>query len=310
MTSYVVVIPTLGRPCLQHALDTLAAADGPLLPRQVVLADDRRDTPEPLPVTIPAALAGRTVVVTLEGRGPAAARNAGWRAAEAADWVAFLDDDVRVGPRWRAELVADLAAQPADVAGVQGVIDVPLPPDRRPTDWERGTAGLASARWITADLAYRRNALLAAGGFDERFPRAFREDADLALRLLDLGWALRQGARRTTHPVRPGLTLGQPRGPGRQRRRRAHEPAARPRLAPAGRGRPGTLARACGRHDPAGLGRTGRGGQRPAGRPATGQVPPGGRAGRSGLAGQLGRVHRGPGPPRTADPGRDRARWR
>ena len=202
MTSYVVVIPTLGRPCLQHALDTLAAADGPL-PRQVVLADDRRDTPEPLPVTIPAALAGRTVVVTLEGRGPAAARNAGWRAAEAADWVAFLDDDVRVGPRWRAELVADLAGQPADVAGVQGVIDVPLPPDRRPTDWERGTAGLASARWITADLAYRRDALLAAGGFDERFPRAFREDADLALRLLDLGWALRQGTRRTTHPVRP-----------------------------------------------------------------------------------------------------------
>ncbi len=202
MTSYVVVIPTLGRPCLQHALDTLAAADGPL-PRQVVLADDRRDTPEPLPVTIPAALAGRTVVVTLEGRGPAAARNAGWRAAEAADWVAFLDDDVRVGPRWRAELAADLAGQPSDVAGVQGVIDVPLPPDRRPTDWERGTAGLATARWITADLAYRRSALLAAGGFDERFPRAFREDADLALRLLDLGWSLRQGARRTTHPVRP-----------------------------------------------------------------------------------------------------------
>jgi histidinol-phosphate phosphatase family protein len=143
------------------------------------------------------------VVVTLEGRGPAAARNAGWRAAEPADWVAFLDDDVRVGPRWRTELMADLAGQPADVAGVQGLIDVPLPPDRRPTDWERGTAGLATARWITADLAYRRSALLAAGGFDERFPRAFREDADLALRLLDLGWSLRQGTRRTTHPVRP-----------------------------------------------------------------------------------------------------------
>ena len=202
MTSYVVVIPTLGRPCLQACLDALAAADGPL-PRQVVLADDRRDTPDPLPVTVPAPLAGRTVVVTLEGRGPAAARNAGWRAAEPADWVAFLDDDVRVGPRWRAELAADLAGLPADVAGIQGVIDVPLPPDRRPTDWERGTAGLATARWITADLAYRRSALLAAGGFDERFPRAFREDADVALRLLDLGWRLQQGRRRTTHPVRP-----------------------------------------------------------------------------------------------------------
>jgi histidinol-phosphate phosphatase family protein len=197
-----VVVPTLGRPCLQACLDALAAADGPL-PRQVVLADDRRDTPDPLPVTVPAPLADRTVVVTLEGRGPAAARNAGWRATEVADWVAFLDDDVRVGSRWRAELVADLAGQPADVAGVQGVINVPLPEDRRPTDWERGTAGLATARWITADLAYRRSALLAAGGFDERFPRAFREDADLALRLLDQGWSLQHGQRRTTHPVRP-----------------------------------------------------------------------------------------------------------
>jgi HAD superfamily hydrolase (TIGR01662 family) len=202
VSSYVVVIPTLGRPCLQACLNALAAATGPR-PRQIVLADDRRDTPDPLPVTVPERLADRTVVVTLEGRGPAAARNAGWRAAEPTDWVAFLDDDVRVAPDWRAALAADLAGLPDQVAGVQGVIDVPLPPDRRPTDWERGTAGLAGARWITADMAYRRTALLAAGGFDERFPRAFREDADLALRLLDLGWELGQGARRTTHPVRP-----------------------------------------------------------------------------------------------------------
>ena len=32
-------------------------------------------------------------------------------------------------------------------------------------------------------MAYRRTALEAVGGFDERFPRAFREDADLALRV-------------------------------------------------------------------------------------------------------------------------------
>jgi histidinol-phosphate phosphatase family protein len=199
---YVVVIPTLGRPSLQACLDALAGAHGPL-PRQVVLVDDRRDTPDPLPARVPAVFADRTVIVTLEGRGPAAARNAGWRAAEPAEWVAFLDDDVRVGSRWREELTADLTGQPARVAGVQGRIEVPLPPGRRPTDWERGTAGLATARWITADMAYRRTALIAVGGFDERFPRAFREDADLALRLLDRGWRLRPGDRTTTHPVRP-----------------------------------------------------------------------------------------------------------
>jgi histidinol-phosphate phosphatase family protein len=199
---YVVVIPTLGRSSLQVCLDALADARGPL-PRQVVLVDDRRDTPDSLPARIPAAFADRAVIVTMEGRGPAAARNAGWRAAGPAEWVAFLDDDVRVGPRWREELMADLTGQPARVAGVQGRIEVPLPAGRRPTDWERGTAGLATARWITADMAYRRTALIAAGGFDERFPRAFREDADLALRLLDRGWQLRPGDRTTTHPVRP-----------------------------------------------------------------------------------------------------------
>jgi histidinol-phosphate phosphatase family protein len=200
--SYSVVIPTLGRPCLQDGLDALAAAAGPL-PNQVVLVDDRPDTPDPLPVRLPPALADRTVILTLEGRGPAAARNAGWRAARGAEWVAFLDDDVVVGPAWRDDLVADLADQPDRAAGVQGTITVPRPACRRPTDWERGTAGLATARWITADMAYRRRALIDAGGFDERFPRAFREDADLALRLLDLGWRLVQGCRETTHPVRP-----------------------------------------------------------------------------------------------------------
>ena len=202
--SYTVVIPTLGRPCLQDGLDALAAAAGPL-PDQVVLVDDRPDTPNPLPVRLRPALADRTVIVTLEGRGPAAARNAGWRAAQGTEWVAFLDDDVVVGPGWRAGLVADLADQPDRVAGVQGVISVPLPDGRQPTDWERGTAGLASARWITADMAYRRRALIDVGGFDERFPRAFREDADIALRMLDQGWLLAQGAGRLrTRCVRPG----------------------------------------------------------------------------------------------------------
>ena len=199
---YAVVIPTLGRPCLQACVTALASASGPM-PRQVVLVDDRRDTPDPLPVQVPGRLADHTIVVTLEGRGPAAARNSGWRAASPAEWIVFLDDDVQVGPRWGDELAADLSGVAAEVAGVQGRIEVPRPAARAPTDWERGTIGLETARWITADMAYRRAALADAGGFDERFPRAFREDSDLALRLLEMGWALRRGCRVTRHPARP-----------------------------------------------------------------------------------------------------------
>ncbi len=80
---------------------------------------------------------------------------------------------------------------------------MPLPSDRRPTDWERSVASLETAPWITADIAYRRAALVATGGFDERFPRAYREDTDLALRVLDAGWSLTFGDRYAIHPVRP-----------------------------------------------------------------------------------------------------------
>ncbi|TVL89568.1 glycosyltransferase family 2 protein [Streptomyces sp. SAJ15] len=200
---YVVVIPTLGRPSLADCLEALAAGRGPL-PHRVVLVDDRPlDRCDALPAPIPFRLRDRTDTIPGCAAGPAAARNAGWRAAPETTWVVFLDDDVVPGPSWAADLVADLAVAGPRTAGVAGRVSVPLPTERRPTDWERNTAGLATARWITADMAYRRAALVAVGGFDERFPRAYREDADLALRVLKAGWSLTTGSRRTTHPVRP-----------------------------------------------------------------------------------------------------------
>ncbi|MEU0374037.1 glycosyltransferase, partial [Streptomyces sp. NPDC006283] len=200
---YAVVIPTVGRPSLTTCLRALAAATGPG-PVRVVLVDDRRGVPRtPLPVEIPATLRPITSVVPGRARGPAAARNTGLRVAGPVPWVVFLDDDVVPGPTWCDDLARDLAAADGRTAGVTARIAVPLPADRAPTDWERNTAGLATARWITADMAYRREVLDAVGGFDERFPRAFREDADLALRTQAAGWVLAAGTRTTTHPVRP-----------------------------------------------------------------------------------------------------------
>ncbi|GAB2859709.1 glycosyltransferase [Streptomyces deserti] len=218
MTSYAVVIPTLARDTLADCLAALAAATGPR-PEQIVLVDDRPDPEaEPGALEHPLSVLGdlreRTTVVGSGGRGPAAARNTGLRRVSA-PWVAFLDDDVQVGPHWCDQLAEDLTEASPDTAGVQGVITVPLPGEHRPTDWERGTASLARARWITADMAYRTEALKQVGGFDERFRRAFREDADLALRVLDAGWRIRQGRRTTRHPVRPAsrwVSLKQQRG--------------------------------------------------------------------------------------------------
>lgn len=213
MTGFGIVVPTVGRPSLAALLESLRRSAGPR-PDRVVVVDDRPRAHGPLTPPPTGWVGDLLQVCRSGGRGPAAARNAGWRACDS-EWIAFLDDDVVVSETWLADLARDLEPLPVSVGGSQGRIEVPLPSGRRPTDWERGTAGLAGARWITADIAYRRRALVAVGGFDERFPRAFREDADLALRIQDAGWDLVAGRRRTTHPVRPArwrASLDQQRG--------------------------------------------------------------------------------------------------
>jgi hypothetical protein len=181
---------------LRLLLATLAARDGPA-PGRVLVVDDRRDRSGALP------LGGVAGVSVIEGRGagPAAARNLGWRRATA-EWVAFLDDDVVPGLSWLADLAHDLEGLEAEVAASQGRVRVPMPAGRRPTDWERNVRGLETARWATADMAYRRSVLEEVGGFDERFPRAYREDADLGLRVVRSGYRIVPGRRVVTHPVR------------------------------------------------------------------------------------------------------------
>jgi histidinol-phosphate phosphatase family protein len=173
-----VVIPTVGRPSLRRLRQALAPQLEALDGGRMIVVEDR------------------------DGDGPAAARNRGWRQSEA-DWIAFLDDDVVPAPGWARSLQADLEGLSETTAASQGRLSVPLPAGRRPTDWERDVAGLAGARWITADLAVRRVALESSGGFDERFRRAYREDTDFALRLLRGGWQIVPGERRCTHPVPP-----------------------------------------------------------------------------------------------------------
>src|SRR4051812_18264596 len=75
-----VVIPTIGRPSLATTLASLAASSG-AGPRRVIVVDDR-GCPEPAvpePAAVPARLGDRLTVLRSGGRGPAAARNVGWR---------------------------------------------------------------------------------------------------------------------------------------------------------------------------------------------------------------------------------------
>jgi GT2 family glycosyltransferase len=193
---YSIVVPTIGRDSLSTLLRSVAAGPGPL-PREVVLVNDRPSRPLDVP-DLP-ALHGRVRVLSGARRGPAAARNRGWRATTA-EWVVFLDDDVVPGPVWRTELAGDLGAA-ARVGAVAGRICVPVPGGVRPTDWQRQVMALSDAPWITADIAYRRVALETVGGLHEGFTAAFREDTDLAARVRAYGFDLVHGRRRAAHLV-------------------------------------------------------------------------------------------------------------
>jgi hypothetical protein len=190
-----IVIPTVGRDCLPRLIDALRPQLRTGTGVELIVVDDRRDVSAPLPVPAEVRVLGSG------GAGPATARNAGWHAARGG-WVVFIDDDVVPSRDWLKALEADLRDVPASVGGVQGRVVVPPVPGR-PDDWQQETAGLAAADWITADMAYRREALAGVGGFDERFPRAYREDAELAYRVRRAGWTLVRGQRRVEHPPRP-----------------------------------------------------------------------------------------------------------
>ncbi len=234
------------------------AVDGP-----VIVVDDRPGPTGPLDrSTTPAAS-------TLPGCVPARAagarpRPATWAGGTArTPWVSFLDDDVVPDPDWFAALAADLGRPPAARRRHQAGSGCRCPTDRRPTDWERGTAGLADARVDhrrpelpprRAGRGRRLRRAVPAG-----LPRGRRPGA--AARPRTRGSVV-AGARAITHPVRPSddwASLRQQAGNADDRLMRAlHGPrlagpgrrAAGP-AAPARRGDRGRPAAAAGARDPA-----------------------------------------------------------
>ncbi|MCO8126375.1 glycosyltransferase [Acidimicrobiia bacterium EGI L10123] len=195
-----VVVPTHRRPeLLAEALDGIdALRPGP---SEVVVVVDG-----PCPRT-EAVLRGRDVtVLRTPGIGPAGARNAGWRATTA-PVVAFLDDDCVPDPGWLGGLVAGLGDDSIGIVQGTTVPASPADPDDR-TIHVTGETGL----YETCNIAYRREALVVVGGFDEHFAerlsrdgRWFAEDTDLAWRVRRTGWAttFRTDAR-VRHHVFPG----------------------------------------------------------------------------------------------------------
>lgn len=198
-----IVVPTRDRP--ERLRRCLAALGGG---HEVVVVDDGSRQREP--VASIARNAGARLL-RLEGGGPAAARNAGVRAA-GGDVVCFTDDDCEPGAGWAAALAAPIAAGKAACAAGRTVVA------RDASGADRAWQAIADhlQRWgdrpgtpspgfaATCNLACSRELLLELP-FDESFPAAAGEDRD---------WSARAASRGITPAFtpdalvvhRPGLT--------------------------------------------------------------------------------------------------------
>jgi glycosyltransferase involved in cell wall biosynthesis len=114
-------------------------------------------------------------------KGPAAARNAGWRIAKG-QLILFTDDDCIPASNWIKNFynAFEFYGQPS--IALTGKVIVPLSPE--PTDFELNTANLESAEFVTANCACTKSSLELVNGFDEAFTMAWREDSDLEFQLL------------------------------------------------------------------------------------------------------------------------------
>ena len=205
-----VVVPVKDRPAELDRLLSALRADPATTQAPVVVVDDgsRRDL---------AALAtahGAQLIRHEASRGPAAARNAGLRAATT-PLVAFLDSDCVPHPGWldpllghfadpRLALVAPrISALPGDSEGWLAAYET----ECSALDMGAAPAAvrpLSAVPYVpSAALVARRSAL--GDGFDESMRVA--EDVDLVWRLVDAGWRVRYEPNAEVahaHPLTPG----------------------------------------------------------------------------------------------------------
>jgi GT2 family glycosyltransferase len=201
----------------------LAALDAQTLaPRRVLVVDNGSADTQQLS-TVVSGHSNCELLALAENRGFAAANNLGIAICDNVEFVALLNPDAYPEENWLAELVGAARAHPgaasfasrlldyADLARLDGAGDymtIAGKPGRR----GHGSAAFgryAATEEVFAPCAaaalYRREAMLACGGFDERF-FCYVEDVDLGFRLQLAGHRCLYVPRAVAHHIGSALT--------------------------------------------------------------------------------------------------------
>ena len=225
--SAAVVIPCWnGRRWLDGCLECVLAQSRP--PDEIIVVDNGSEDGSPDHVR--EHFPGVQVLELGRNTGFAGAANAGLRAA-ASDFVALVNTDVRLEPDWLERACAALDAAPKAASVATKMLDLgdrSLIYDtgdilRRDGACEqRGRFERDTGRYdvpgevfsaCAGAALYRRAALQAAGGFDERLG-TYLEDVELGLRLRLAGWRCRWEPRAVARHAGGGSSAALAHGPG------------------------------------------------------------------------------------------------
>ena len=210
-----VIIPTRDRrEVLMETLRRLRAHAGSA-PIEVIVVDDGSKDESPAAAESLQPAPWPLAVLRQEGSGPAAARNRGIAAASAPACLFIGDDSLPTEDLIDRHLEFH-RAHPEPTEALLGLV-VPAPPlDASTLQWwlhedgaQFGYAALVPGQTVppscfwTSNVSVKRALLRQAGGFDEGFPGAACEDAELGFRLARAGMTLHYDARALAEHFHP-----------------------------------------------------------------------------------------------------------
>ncbi len=184
-----VIIPAYNaEKTIRVCLDALLSQTIP--PNEIILVDDgSTDQTQEI-----AKIYSLLKIISQENKGPAKARNAGAREAKS-DIILFLDSDCVPSANWLEEMLKPFEKE--KVAGVQGAYkthQTSLVAKFDQVDIEYRYEKMSRSTkldWIGSYSAgYRKKIFLDEKGFDETFPKASGEDAELSYRMSEKGYLL------------------------------------------------------------------------------------------------------------------------